>query len=404
MKIFATIIAALFFTSLATSSSAAVSDKIYLCNSNKTSFEETAHDAFNKRLDVCDLITFSETNLRIIRNSIFARYGRKFKSKDLSSYFHGKDWYKVNPRYHDNLLTEIQLSNVKIIKKTEEIKKIKKIKPTNSREVNGELFHPNFPPFEDFLIQLNRQTVESYVEEFGSQKIRKIAEKHNKSSLARKFRRLTNGRDGDIVNTDQEGHSAIYFSQNGKEFSIGVRETFVNLPDSKAILYSEQIQDSDITEVYSYEGQSIDRIVYMPRYALKANPDLLVTPEFTGCCGTWNYTFHFFNLKNKKNFSTGCPGDECIDTLISWHPEDKRILTIYSSQEYKVESVLSIIDIHGEIVASAILNGDKDEHKLFKKDFYPYVENLVAIRELIPKKQWLIKFVDSEEHYAVLSK
>jgi len=38
----------------------------------------------------------SKTELRILRNTIFARHGHSFKSKDLNKYFLSKDWYEKN--------------------------------------------------------------------------------------------------------------------------------------------------------------------------------------------------------------------------------------------------------------------------------------------------------------------
>lgn len=56
---------------------------------------------------------------RIMRNEIFARYGRTFKSKNLNTYFKEKPWYKVNPNYHDSLLTENDKDLVKKIQSFE---------------------------------------------------------------------------------------------------------------------------------------------------------------------------------------------------------------------------------------------------------------------------------------------
>ena len=46
---------------------------------------------------------FSKEDLRILRNTIYARYGYKFRSKDLNELFSKTDWYspKVNPENFD---------------------------------------------------------------------------------------------------------------------------------------------------------------------------------------------------------------------------------------------------------------------------------------------------------------
>jgi hypothetical protein len=55
------------------------------------------------------------SELRVKRNEIFARYGYKFKSEELSTYFSSKEWYE--PKYDnvDSLLTELDKQNVKIL-------------------------------------------------------------------------------------------------------------------------------------------------------------------------------------------------------------------------------------------------------------------------------------------------
>jgi len=73
-----------------------------------------------KRLTKEDLRGKSKGMLRLMRNEIFARYGRPFASEDLHQYFTKKSWYKVNPDYSDELLNEVDRKNILIIKEVEE--------------------------------------------------------------------------------------------------------------------------------------------------------------------------------------------------------------------------------------------------------------------------------------------
>lgn len=68
--------------------------------------------------------------LRIIRNSIFAKHGRKFKDPELQDYFNKKSWYKVNDKYSDDLLSEIDRKNIQTIYTVEAI--LKKMALNNS--------------------------------------------------------------------------------------------------------------------------------------------------------------------------------------------------------------------------------------------------------------------------------
>ena len=63
------------------------------------------------------------SELRLMRNAIFARHGRQFQSSDLQEHFNRQPWYRVNPDYDDSLLTEIDEQNIKRILEFEAQKK-----------------------------------------------------------------------------------------------------------------------------------------------------------------------------------------------------------------------------------------------------------------------------------------
>jgi hypothetical protein len=53
--------------------------------------------------------------VRLLRNEIFARHGRTFKSKDLRQIFESTDWYKPDPNYSDDMLNDIEKKNIQFI-------------------------------------------------------------------------------------------------------------------------------------------------------------------------------------------------------------------------------------------------------------------------------------------------
>ncbi|HEX8738113.1 MAG TPA: YARHG domain-containing protein [Pyrinomonadaceae bacterium] len=59
-------------------------------------------------------------DLRILRNEIYARRGRVFKDKELQKYFESTDWYKPNPDFKDEMLSEIEFKNLAAIKDAEQ--------------------------------------------------------------------------------------------------------------------------------------------------------------------------------------------------------------------------------------------------------------------------------------------
>lgn len=62
----------------------------------------------------------SRRDLRLLRNTIFARHGRPFKSEVLQEYFGQKEWYAPDPDYTDKALTAVDQQNVALIVKVEE--------------------------------------------------------------------------------------------------------------------------------------------------------------------------------------------------------------------------------------------------------------------------------------------
>lgn len=70
-----------------------------------------------------DLASLSKSELRILRNMIYAKHGYKFKSQDLFDFFSKFEWYK--PRYSnvDAMLSVVDLENIKLIQRYENIVK-----------------------------------------------------------------------------------------------------------------------------------------------------------------------------------------------------------------------------------------------------------------------------------------
>ncbi len=59
-------------------------------------------------------------DLRVLRNEIYAKRGRVFKDPTLQKYFEAQSWYKPNPDFKDESLSEIESKNLAVIKQVEE--------------------------------------------------------------------------------------------------------------------------------------------------------------------------------------------------------------------------------------------------------------------------------------------
>ena len=61
----------------------------------------------------------SKSELRLARNSIYARHGRIFSSPDLIRYFNAKEWYEADSTFVDSMLTQEEKDTVLVIQKWE---------------------------------------------------------------------------------------------------------------------------------------------------------------------------------------------------------------------------------------------------------------------------------------------
>lgn len=71
-------------------------------------------------INIGELSKMSKEDLRLARNSIFAKYGRVFKSKDLREHFAGQSWYKERPSFRQSDMSKSDIALVKLIQRWEE--------------------------------------------------------------------------------------------------------------------------------------------------------------------------------------------------------------------------------------------------------------------------------------------
>lgn len=83
----------------------------------------------DKLLKLSDLDDFSPRDLKLLRNAVFARRGRPFKTPLVQAHFATVAWYRADPAYKDSRLTEIDKKNVQLILSLE-----KKLRPPKEEE------------------------------------------------------------------------------------------------------------------------------------------------------------------------------------------------------------------------------------------------------------------------------
>ena len=80
-------------------------------------------DSSSRYLSKADLLGLSKDQLRLARNEIYARHGRKFQSQELQEYFESKSWYRgtIEPnQFSEDNLNAYEKENIKLIKSMEE--------------------------------------------------------------------------------------------------------------------------------------------------------------------------------------------------------------------------------------------------------------------------------------------
>jgi hypothetical protein len=70
-----------------------------------------------------DLNYLSLAQLRLLRNTIYAYHGYRFRSKDLNEYFGKTDWYTPDSNFTESKLNEYEKCNVQIIRIIEQQRK-----------------------------------------------------------------------------------------------------------------------------------------------------------------------------------------------------------------------------------------------------------------------------------------
>jgi ketosteroid isomerase-like protein len=67
-----------------------------------------------------DLSGVTSAQLRLLRNTVYARYGRVFRDEELQQYFLKRPWYRPRADYDDRLLTTNDRANADLLKSFED--------------------------------------------------------------------------------------------------------------------------------------------------------------------------------------------------------------------------------------------------------------------------------------------
>ncbi len=74
----------------------------------------------DQQLAVGQIERMSRRDLRLLRNTIYARHGYQFRSELLNSYFDSTDWYKSRADFHAKDLSAVDQRNLKLVRSVED--------------------------------------------------------------------------------------------------------------------------------------------------------------------------------------------------------------------------------------------------------------------------------------------
>ena len=95
----------------------------------------------------------------------------------------------------------------------------------------------------------------------------------------------------------------------------------MEIPHTKMVLviypyYFYGCKDNEHTvELYSEDGFLLYQFDSLPTHAFKRNPELLISPERSGCCDSLKWNLRFYDIKKGKVLKYGCPEGACGDLL-----------------------------------------------------------------------------------------
>jgi hypothetical protein len=140
----------------------------------------------------------------------------------------------------------------------------------------------------------------------------------------------------------------------------------------------------------------------LPTHVSSKNPDLLISPEKTGCCESLKWAIRFYNFKEGSVSEYSCPEGFCGDTLFTKLGDKgpfivgQEIIGRVAELGASMQTNLYVIGNDGRLSASgktlfAIRDPNLDQKKLASLSPFA-ISNLISIEPLPGKEGWVLHF------------
>jgi hypothetical protein len=366
-----------------------------ICPKNATaSAASIVNKSLSERLDVCILTTLSPSDLRLLRNSVFARHGYVFKSRDLADYFKNISWYKPNRNFSPDELSDAERNYVSTIQIVEdELNKPHIDESTSHGDYSDESEAPmdrtEFPKATDFLLPINR-----------------LPQNHNGIKV----------KDGKLIFTETQKSIDLRWMPSKQTL-----EKFRESASSRrwrvignGVLVMQDFENIGAEggrceeQYYSLDGSLVlEEPNGCPNYVLKKNHNILIKSISNGCCGSDSWEFEIYNATSKAIMAKYDIESEA-DGLLTYIPKSHELILGISHTRSEGEyadilddSLIQIISADGK--ENVTFYAAYLKSKASYEELNPLsISNLVAVSKLPDAHSWLLRFSDKNKNQFVL--
>ena len=223
----------------------------------------------------------------------------------------------------------------------------------------------------------------------------------------------------------QDGH--ILFRQTGQRvpltrslvpsFANPAPPYLVSAPGLNRVLvvypyYAYQDKEARyVTQLYSDRGALIAILESLPTHLSRDNPNLLVSPEKSGCCESMKWTIRFYDARTGLVSEYGCPEGSCGDILFTKLGKQGPFLIVQeivgkaAGMGASMQTNVTLVRNDGSLAASgkmlyALHEPNLDPRRL--ESLSPFaISNLMGIEPLPGKDRWLIRYGAGDKRRAV---
>jgi hypothetical protein len=163
-------------------------------------------------------------------------------------------------------------------------------------------------------------------------------------------------------------------------------------------------QNDHIVEVYSEFGSLLHTFDSLPTHSLTTNPNILISPEKSGCCDSLRWSIRFYNLDTGVVTNFSCPEGFCGDVLFTKLGNDGPFivgLEITGSVQgvgATLQTNIFVIDTDGSLLASGkMIHAVRNPsiHKQHLRDISPYgISKLLSLKPAKDNMAWYMLFDD----------